>query len=109
MRFLWYTDPTKPEKVEGNLSTYHFCRIPFGLICSPFLLKETVRFYFNSRVAKAISNSKYADNVCVGANSIEETLHIYSEAKGIRDASINLQDGLHIVLNLSKYLPSKEV
>ena len=27
MRFLWYSNPTKPEKVEGNLSTYHSCHL----------------------------------------------------------------------------------
>ena len=63
MRFLWYADPTRPEKVEGNLSTYRFCRVPFGLICSPFLLEGTLRFHlgsYDSTVVKAISGNIYS-------------------------------------------------
>ena len=44
-RFLWFTDPTKPEKVEGNLSIYRFCHVPFGIICSPFLLEGVLKFH----------------------------------------------------------------
>ena len=44
-RFFWFTDPTKPERVEGNLSVYRFYCVPFGIICSPFLLEETLRFH----------------------------------------------------------------
>jgi len=33
-RFLWFTDPTKPSKVDGNISVYRFCRVPFGMICT---------------------------------------------------------------------------
>ena len=39
-RFLWFTDPTKLERVEGNLSIYRFCRVPFRIICSPFYWRE---------------------------------------------------------------------
>ena len=96
MKFLWYTDPTRPEKVEGNLSTYRFCRVPFGLICSPFLLEGTLRFHlgsYDSPVAKAISDNIYVDNVCVGAESVEEALHLYGEAKSIfKEASMNLRE-----------------
>ena len=37
IRFLWFTDPIKPERVEGNLSIYRFCCVPFGIIYSPLL------------------------------------------------------------------------
>ena len=61
MRFLWYTDPTKPKKVEGNLSTYLF-----------YLLSAvTLRFHLkscNSPVAEAISDNIYVDNVCVATS-----------------------------------------
>jgi len=36
-RFLWVEDPSKPHKVEGNSSVYRFCRVPFGIVCSPFI------------------------------------------------------------------------
>ena len=54
IRFLWYTGLTRPEKVEGNFSFY--C-LPFGLVCSPFLLERTLRFHlksYNTPLAKVI-------------------------------------------------------
>ena len=93
-RFLWFTDPTKPEIVEGNLSVYRFCCVPFGIICSPFLLEGTLRFDLlkeGSHTAKAIRDNIYVDNVCVGANPIEEALLLYEKAKNIFSrASMNL-------------------
>ena len=94
-RFLWFTDPTKPEIVEGNLSVYRFCRVPFGIICSPIYWRGTLRFHLlkeGSHTAKVICDNIYVDNVCVGANSIEEALHLYKEAKNIFSrASMNLR------------------
>ena len=94
-RFLWFTDPTKPEIVERNLSVYRFCCVPFGIICSPFLLEGTLRFHLlkeGLHTAKAIYDNIYVDNVCVGANFIEEALHLYEEAKNIFScASMNLR------------------
>ena len=59
-RFLWFTDPIKPEIVEGNLSVYRFCHVPFGIICSLFLLEGTVRFHLlkeGSHTAKVICDN----------------------------------------------------
>jgi len=36
-RFLWFKDPTRPDRVIENLSLYRFCRVPFGIVCSPLL------------------------------------------------------------------------
>ena len=41
-RFLWFNNPNEPEKVEGNLTVYRFCYVPFGVVCSPFLLEATL-------------------------------------------------------------------
>ena len=85
-RFLWYTDPTKPEKIEGNLSIYQFCHVPFGIVCSPFLLEGTLRFHLKREglcIAELINDNIYVDNICVGVNSAKEALHFYREAKNI--------------------------
>ena len=60
--------------------------MPFGIICSPFLLQGTLRFHFlkdGSHTAKVICDSIYVSNDCVGANSTGEALHLYEEAKNI--------------------------
>ena len=64
-RLLWFTDPTKPEIVEENLSVYRFCYVPFGIICSPFLLEGTLRFHLlkeGSHTAKVICDNIYGTN-----------------------------------------------
>ena len=47
-RFLWFRDPAKLD-TEDNLITYRFCRVPFGLICSPFLLAQLLSLTFKRK------------------------------------------------------------
>ena len=78
-RFLWYKDPSIPQTVEKNLSIYRFCRVPFGIICSPFLLEATLRYHLNkegSDIAIMIRDNIYVDNLSVGASSAQEAYHI---------------------------------
>ena len=39
--FLWVKDP-KNTAIERNLEVFRFCRIPFGVVSSPFLLGATI-------------------------------------------------------------------
>ena len=85
-RFLWFRDPSRPEQVEGNLDVYRFCRVPFGIICSPFLLEGTLRFHLQnegSAVAQKIVDNVYVDNVSIGTDSVKEAYQIYEEAISI--------------------------
>ena len=95
-RFLWFNNPNEPEKVEGNLTVYRFCRVPFGIVCSPFLLEATLKFHLKkegSAIANMIRDNIYVDNLCVGANSVDEACSIYKEAKEIfKRASMILRE-----------------
>jgi len=86
----------QPEKVEGNLDTYRFCRVPFGIVNSPFLLEETLKFHLQCEgtpVSQKISNNLYVDNVSIGAKSVEESYQIYKEARSIfKKASMNMRE-----------------
>ena len=94
-RFLWFHDPSQPEQVEGNLDVYQFCRVPFGIICSPFLLEGTLKFHLQnegSLVAQRIADNIYVDNVSIGTDSVEGAYQIYKEARSIfKKASMNLR------------------
>ena len=53
-RFLWYRDPSKADMLEDNVDLYRFCRVPFGLISSPFLLGATIKFHLR-RIGSPLS------------------------------------------------------
>ena len=82
------------------------------VFCSPFLFEETLRFHLlkeGSHTAKVICDNIYVDNVCVGANSIEEALHFSEEAKNIFGcASMNLCEWIFNSDKFVYYLPEKE-
>ena len=42
-RFLWFKDVDDVRVSEYDV--YGLCHVPFGIICSPFLLAGTVKFH----------------------------------------------------------------
>ena len=94
-RFLWFKDVMKPDEIEGNLATYRFCRVPFGLICSPFLLEGTLKFHLQregSSIAQSIAENIYVDNILVGADSPANAYQLFERARQIfKEATMNLQ------------------
>ena len=46
-RLLWLKDPNNIGNIQRNLEIYRFCRISFGIVCSPFLLSATIKFHLN--------------------------------------------------------------
>ena len=95
-RFLWVKDRGHIRFDNSNIQEYRFCRVPFGVISSPFLLGATVETHlelYGSEVAMKLKDDIYVDNVITGTNSIEDAVHLYREAKLIfRKASMNLRE-----------------
>ncbi|XP_065195843.1 uncharacterized protein LOC135827242 [Sycon ciliatum] len=94
-RFLWLKDISQPVS-PANLVTYRFCRIPFGVISSPFLLSATIHHHLgnsNSTLGSEIRDSTYVDNVITGRNTADEASTLYDSAKSLFNAAaMNLQE-----------------
>ena len=77
LRFLWLND-------EGELITYRFARVPFGLTSSSFLLNATLRHHMENRCLKEgnpellaiLSKAHYVDDWILGAKTPAEVLLI---------------------------------
>ena len=70
--------------LENNIQEYRFCRVPFGIISSPFLLAATLEHHlqkYNFNTAEKIRNNIYVNNVITGSESVENAVKFYTEAK----------------------------
>ncbi|VDI44462.1 Hypothetical predicted protein [Mytilus galloprovincialis] len=80
----------------NNVQIYRFCRVPFGVISSPFLLAATIDLHlrkYNTPVATKIQDNIYVDNLLTGVNTNDELKELYTESKSIfQEASMNLRD-----------------
>ena len=92
-RFLWLKDPTV-MKLDNNVQIYRFCRVPFGVISSPFL--ATISYHLqqsDNQFAEVLKPDIYVDNIITGVNTIEEAKTLYNEAKSLfAAASMNLRE-----------------
>ena len=93
-RFLWLQDSTRTD-IENNLQIYRFCRVPFGVISSPFLLAATINYHLEQcdlPVAKKLQKDIYVDNVITGVSTPSQAKDLYVEAKSLfAAASMNLR------------------
>ncbi|XP_073941069.1 uncharacterized protein [Choristoneura fumiferana] len=94
-RFLWVKDIGKALNDE-NLLCLRFCRVPFGIISSPFLLTATIRYHLshsNETLLKTIAERCYVDNLVTGANSTEEATQIFDQTRSaFGQLSMNIRD-----------------
>ena len=94
-RFLWLKNPSNLE-VENNLITFRFCRVPFGLICSPFLLAATIKLHLQKEgtpLAAHVLSNIYVDNILLTLDLNEDYHHIYRETKLMfQKAAMNLRE-----------------
>ena len=65
-RFLWFSNPDDLTVHPRNISTYHFCRVPFGITSSPYLLAATIKHHLsrevNQPLASHVARNIYVDN-----------------------------------------------
>ncbi len=99
IRFLWYKDP----KDRTSLTEYTWVRLPFGLTCSPFILKavlfkhlELYEDIYPETVAQ-LRKQLYVDDWLGGADTLEKAL------KTIREAIIILREAK---MDLAKWITS---
>ncbi|XP_048002611.1 uncharacterized protein LOC125239152 [Leguminivora glycinivorella] len=94
-RFIWLKDINKPLSDE-NILHLRFCRMPFGIISSPFLLTATIRYHIsqkNSDLLKRVANKCYVDNIVTGTNAVDEAVRLYDETREtFEELSMNLRD-----------------
>lgn len=97
-RFLWLKDYETPTVNDSTIQEYQFCRVPFGVISSPFLLGSTTESHldlYDSELAKKLKHDIYVDNLITGTSTIEEALQLYSAAKSIfKEASMRVRKPL---------------
>ena len=93
-RFLWFKNFENPVVSEDHIQEYRFCRVPFGVISSPYLLGATIEQNlntYNSLLAEQLKENIYMDNVITGKDTVEEAVDLYKGAKSMfNGANMNL-------------------
>ena len=94
-RFLWLKNINQPVTVD-NLQTFRFCRVPFGIVSSPFLLSATLKHHLTSEKtadADEVLQNTYVDNIILSKASVYDAVAHYRSAKSIlASASMNLRE-----------------
>ncbi|XP_049864868.1 uncharacterized protein LOC126366028 [Pectinophora gossypiella] len=82
-RFLWLKDITKAA-TDDNIIHLRFCRVPFGVISSPFLLNATIKYHLMQSANKAVqqvSGDIYVDNLVTGTKTTLQAITLYNNLK----------------------------
>ncbi|XP_045782904.1 uncharacterized protein LOC123879305 [Maniola jurtina] len=93
-RFIWLKDVEKPPHVD-NIICLRFCRVPFGIISSPFLLNATIKHHLSkgNEQLQLIAKDIYVDNLVTGVQTLDEAIQIYQDTKDtFGQISMNLRD-----------------
>jgi len=88
LRFLWFDDITKEEP---TIVQFRYCRLVFGLTCSPAILAETINYHLNQfqlKYPEVVNHLRklYCDDFSCGARNVNEALKIYRQSKEIMSA-----------------------
>ncbi|XP_063389850.1 uncharacterized protein LOC134675515 [Cydia fagiglandana] len=93
-RFLWVKDLSK-EPTEDNILHYRFCRVPFGIISSPFLLTATIRHHLSQdeTLLKNIADRCYVDNLVTCAEDYNKATTLYEETRKVfKELGMNIRE-----------------
>ena len=80
MHFLWIDDINKEDP---NIVIYRFCRVIFGMNCSPFLLNATLKYHVTKYyalepvLAQNTLEGLYVDNWTSGGENDDEAYALY--------------------------------
>ncbi|KAL3085291.1 hypothetical protein niasHS_010360 [Heterodera schachtii] len=89
LRFLWVN-------TDGQVRTYRFRRVPFGLISSPAHLSVTLKHHLGQTdhtMAKDIAQNLYVDNILLCTDSSKDIAKVCHEMRKIfQKASMNLRE-----------------
>ena len=95
-RFLWLKDHHHMRVDSDNIQEYRFCRVPFCMVTSPFLLGATVEChldFYESELADKLKSDMYVDNLISGTSSVNKAINLYHSAKTIfNEASMKLRE-----------------
>lgn len=94
-RFLWLKNVNRPA-TKDNILHLRFCRVPFGVISSPFLLNASIKHHLTynntTESLKELANDIYCDNLVTSVKSMRAAKRLYSDAKAsFKDISMNLR------------------
>uniref|UniRef100_A0A146LXE2 Pro-Pol polyprotein n=1 Tax=Lygus hesperus TaxID=30085 RepID=A0A146LXE2_LYGHE len=93
-RFLWVKN-VDGMPCDGNLIHLRFCRVPFGIISSPFLLAATIRHHLlckETKYARQLADCLYVDNLVTGVDNQNHARDLYHTAKrSLDELSMNLR------------------
>jgi len=108
LRFLWYENATDNTAMK-KIVTYRFCRVPFGIISSQFILAAVIIFLLKQNITKfteLILNHLYVDNLIVAVESTETAIQLFDNAMNtFSKASLNLRAWASNDQQVLKYIP----
>lgn len=94
-RFLWLKDIFKPA-TEDNILHLRFCRVPFGIISSPFLLNAIIKHHLmksKNKPLEKLAGDIYVDNLITGTRNTFEAISLYKSIKAeFKSMSMNIRE-----------------
>lgn len=84
LRFLWVNN-VESEHVDPVV--YRFCRVVFGVNCSPFLLNATLQYHLDTFIeldpefVRVMKRSFYVDDLVTGDKTTQDASELHDKAK----------------------------